>query len=185
MKIPTLSTEDKIDPKSLRKSYLESMEKSLEDSGVVFFDETNLNINKEYLVLPPEITEVPSKELGEYLSALTQQKVYLRTLLGRADLAVEAAKRDYLIVSDPLYRKHSRDKLSETAKDRIVNADPDVLPLFNRYVDLKKKYGLVEISIANIEDLIFLVSREITRRTGDFAGENRVYNVENSRRRNY
>ena len=180
MKIPTLSTEDKIDPKSIRKSYLESIEKSLEDSGVVFFDET-----KEYLVLPPEITEVPSKELGEYLSALTQQKVYLRTLLGRADLAVEAAKRDYLIVSDPLYRKHSRDKLSETAKDRIVNADPDVLPSFNRYVDLKKKYGLVEISIANIEDLIFLVSREITRRTGDFAGENRVYNVENSRRRNY
>lgn len=182
MKVPTASKGEKLDPKSIRKSYIESMEASLEKQGVVFFDESHLNINSDYLTLPSEITEVSSKELGEYLSALTQQKVYLRTILGRSDLAVESARRDYLSVSDPLYRKHSRDKLSETAKDRLVNSEESVIPYYHRYEDLKKKRALVELSIANIEDLIFLVSREITRRTGDFSDENRAYNVENRRK---
>ena len=45
------------------------------------------------------------------------------------------------------------------------------------YVDMKKKYALIEISIANIEDIIFMLSREVTRRTGDFAEEQRAYNT--------
>lgn len=168
---------EKIDPKEIQKSYLEKIESSLEKNGAVFFDEKRLNIKGDYLVLPSEITEVPSKELGEYLNAFTQQKVYLRTILGRADLLVEEARRKYYEVSDPIYRKYSLEKMSETAKDRLVNANDSVRPTYYEYVDLKKKYAIVEISISNIEDIIFMLSREVTRRNGDFAEESRNYNV--------
>ena len=183
MKVPTKvgakpePVREKIDPKAIQKSYLERIEDPLEEKGVIFFDERNLNINEDLLILPAEITEVSSKELGEYLNAFTQQKIYLRTLLGRADLLVEEARRDYFTASDPIYRKYSLDKMSETAKDRLVNANDGVKPLYHNYLDMKKKYYLIESSIANIEDIIFMLSREVTRRTGDISDENRVYNT--------
>lgn len=168
---------EKIDPKAIRKSFLDSIEESLESKGVVFFDEKRLNIAEDLLTLPAEITEVTSKELGEYLNAFTQQKVYLRTILGRADLLVEEARREYYEASDPIYRKYSFEKMSETAKDRLVNANEKVRPFYHNYMDMRKKYSIVEISIANIEDIIFMLSREVTRRTGDFAEESRAYNT--------
>ena len=174
---PTRQATEKIDPKAIQKSYLEKIESSLEKSGAVFFDDKRLNIVEDYLTLPAEITDIPSKDLGEYLNAFTQQKVYLRTLSGRADLLVEEARRKYYEASDPIYRKYSLEKMSETAKDRLVNAHDSVRPVYYEYVDLKKKFAIIEISISNIEDIIFMLSREVTRRNGDFAEESRSYNV--------
>ena len=169
---------EKINPREIQKSYLDRMESELEKKGVVFFDaSTKLNIDTEHLELPPEITEVTSRELGEYLNAFTQQKVYLRTLLGRTELLVEEARRKYFDVSADLYRKYSLDKMSETAKERMINANPAVQPAYNEYMDCKKKQTLVEYSIANIEDIIFMLSREVSRRTGDFNEESRAHNV--------
>lgn len=169
---------EKINPREMHKSYLDRMEKDLSSKGVVFFDpDTNLNISSEYLELPPEITDVTSRELGEYLNAFTQQKVYLRTVLGRVELMVEEARRAYFEASAELYRKYSIDKMSETAKERLINAQPSVQPAYYDYVDYRKKQTLVEYSISNIEDIIFMISREVSRRTGDFNDENRVHNV--------
>lgn len=170
--------EEKINPRAMRQSYLDRMESDLEKKGVVFFDaQTNLNIDGEHLELPTEITEVSSRELGEYLNAFTQQKVYLRTLLGRTELLVEEAKRAYFDASAELYRKYSLEKMSETAKERMINANPTVKPYYESYMDCVKKQTLVGYSIANIEDILFMLSREVTRRTGDFAEENRAHNV--------
>lgn len=169
---------EKINPREIHKSYLDRMENELEKKGVVFFDaNTKLNITAEYLELPPEITDVTSRELGEFLNAFTQQKVYLRTLLGRTELLVEEARRAYFDASAELYRKYSLDKMSETAKERLINAHPSVKPAYHEYMDCKKKQALVEYSIANIEDIIFMLSREVSRRTGDFNEENRAHNV--------
>lgn len=175
---PTKSTEEKINPREMHKSYLDKMESELSKKGVVFFDAgTNLSISDEHLELPAEITEVTSRELGEFLNAFTQQKVYLRTLLGRVELLVEEARRVYFDASAELYRKYSLDKMSETAKERLINAQPSVKPYYYEYMDCKKKQTLVEYSIANIEDIIFMLSREVSRRTGDFNEENRANNV--------
>ena len=171
-------TEEKINPREIHKSYLDRMESELEKKGVVFFDaSTKLNIDAEHLELPPEITEVTSRELGEYLNAFTQQKVYLRTLLGRTELLVEEARRKYFDASADLYRKYSLDKMSETAKERMINANEKVQPAYYEFVDYRKKQALVEYSISNIEDIIFMISREVSRRTGDFNEENRAHNV--------
>lgn len=173
---------EKINPRAIRQSYLDRIEKPLQEQGAVLFDETRLNIEEDYLTLPPNITDLPSKELGEYLNAFTQQKMYLRTLLGRIDLYVEEARREYYEASEPVYARYSFEKLSETAKERLVNSDERVKPKYYNYIDYKKKYNILEISIANIEDAIFLLSREVTRRTADFNEENRAYNVEERRR---
>lgn len=148
----------------------------------MFFDtDTGLNIDNEYLELPREITEVSSRDLGEYLNAFTQQKVYLRTILGRAELLEEQARRNYFSSTEDLYRKYSAQKMSETAKDRVINADEDVKPLLEEYKDAKARVQVVKYAIENVEDICFLISREVTRRNADFDSENRASNVQNRR----
>ena len=177
MKLAKAEKREKINPKELQKQYANKMEESLSKSGVVFFDENNLNIDTDFMVLPREITEVTGRDLGEYLNALTQQKLYLRTLLGRTEVESDIVSREYFEKAHPLYRKYSSEKLSEKAKDRMVNADPNVAKYYNAFVDIKRRCSIIEQSIENIEDAIFLVSREISRRTSDFENESRSMSV--------
>ena len=179
------NTKSKINPKEVlqeKRSYGDIVQKELEDQGVDFFrpseDGGSLHIDKDYLTLPQNITDVPAKELGEYLNAFTQQKVYMRTLLGYAELFCEEERRKYQDASELRYRELLGTKLSETAKEREVNSDPDVKPCYEEYMDYKNKVRLLNFNISSIEDIIFLISREVSRRTGDFNEENRNYNVQ-------
>lgn len=169
---------EKVNPKELHKKYLDTIESDLESEGVVFWEaEKNLNIQGDYLILPAEITEVPSRELGEYLNAFTQQKLYLRTLCGRVEVEVEKSRRLYVKSSEKLYKQLSNSKMSETAKERIINSDSEVEPYYYEYREWYQKLNMLNQNIANIEDAIFLLSREVSRRTSDFSDENRNYNV--------
>lgn len=164
-----------------RKSYVDSIQEELEEKGVDFFDPSgSLNIDSDYLTLPAHITDVPAKELGELLNAFTQQKMYIRTLLGWAECYLEEAKREYLKESQQLYKKLSESKMSEKAKERELNSDPDIFPFYENYMDKQRACQLLEFNIANIEDAIFMISREVSRRSGDFSNESRNYNVQRS-----
>lgn len=175
-----LKSKEKMNPRELHKLYLNNIEEELESKGVVFFETNkNLNIDEDFLTLPAQITEVTSRELGEYLNAFTQQKLYLRTLLGRVELELEEYKRNYINSSENIYKALSSGKLSETAKERMINAEESVKPHYYEYVDWVKRRDLLLYSIANIEDAIFLLSREVSRRTADFEDENRNYSVGN------
>lgn len=178
MKLAKVAKTEKINPKELQKQYANKVEERLSKSGVVFFDEKNLNIDTDFMILPREITEVQGRDLGEYLNALTQQKLYLRTLLGRTEVENDEASRVYFEKAHPLYRKYSSEKLSEKAKDRMVNADPNVAEYYNKFIDVKRRCSLISQAIENIEDAIFLVSREISRRTTDFENEQRSMSVQ-------
>ena len=175
----------KINPKEVlnqKRNYCDKMQEDLETQGVDFFkpseDGGSLHIDKDYLSLPQNITEVSTRELGEYLNAFTQQKVYMRTLVGYAELFCEEARREYQEVSESRYKELLGSKLSETAKEREVNSDPNVKPCYEKYLDYKNKVRLLNFNIASIEDIIFLISREVSRRTGDFNEESRNYNVQ-------
>lgn len=179
-----LKNRKRIDPKQLlmeKRKCCDKLHDDLEKQGVVFFntkeDET-LNIDGDYLSLPQNITEVSNKDLGEYLNAFTQQKVYMRTLVGYTELLCEEARREYYMVSDKRYKELLNSKLSETAKERDINSNPDVVPYYDNYVDYKNKLRLLSMNILSIEDIIFMLSREVSRRTGDFKEENRNINVE-------
>ena len=177
---------EKINPKQVLKSYCDSVHNELEEKGVDFFsplspdnEKGTLQINSEYLCLPQEITNVSMRDLGEYLNAYTQQKVYMRTLLGFAEMYAEEVRLEYMTVSEDKYKSLLNTKLSETAKEREVNSDKTVRPVYEKWCDCRNKVKLLSYNINSIEDIIFLISREISRRTGDFNDENRNHNVGN------
>lgn len=178
-------TPKKINPREVlqeKRSYSDKMQKELEDQGVDFFRPSeeggSLHIDKNYLSLPQNITEVSARELGEYLNAFTQQKMYMRTLVGYAELFAEESRRKYMAVSESRYRELLGSKLSETAKEREVNSDPSVLPCYEEYMDYRNKIKLLNFNIQSIEEAIFMLSREVSRRTGDYENERRDYNVQ-------
>jgi hypothetical protein len=178
----------KINPKEVlkeRRSYCDEVHENLEKKGVDFFTPGNqggsLNIDKDYLILPPSITNIPSRDLGEYLNAFTQQKAYLRTLLGYAEMYAEEARLAYMSASETRYRELLNSKLSETAKEREVNTDSKVRPSYEEWCNYKNQIKLLSYNIQSIEEIIFMISREVSRRTGDFSEENRNYNVNNRR----
>jgi hypothetical protein len=59
----------------------------------------------------------------------------------------------------------------------MINSDEEVRPLYEFWLDKKRQVCMIESSIENIEDAIFLLSREVTRRGSDYDEENRSYNV--------
>ena len=173
-----LPVREKISPKEIHKSYLSKIEHELKDMGVVSFDTSySLHIDQEHLVLPPDITNTSSRELGELLNAFTQQKVYMRTLLGRVEIQVEDAKRKLYSASKDLYKQLTKEKVSESAKERIISTDYDTSDAYDNYMDYKRKQSSIEYSIQNIEDIVFMLSREVTRRNSDFANESRNESV--------
>lgn len=172
----------KINPREIlekQRSYCDRVHDDLTEKGVTFFnpDDGSLDIDIEFLTLPRNVTDLTSKELGEYLNAFTQQKVYIRTLVGYAEMYAEEARREYVSVSEEAYRDLLGSKLSETAKDREVNSREDVRPLYEAWIEAKNKVKLLSYNIENLVDIIFMLSREVSRRTGDFSDERRDYNV--------
>lgn len=174
----------KINPREVlnqKRSYSDEIQKDLEDQGVDFFRPReaggSLSIDKNYLSLPQNITEVSAKDLGEHLNAFTQQKMYMRTLVGYAEMFAEESRREYMEVSDSRYKELLGSKLSETAKEREVNSDHNVRPSYEKYLDYKNKIKLLNHNIQSIEEAIFMLSREVSRRNGDYENERRNYNV--------
>lgn len=167
----------KVNPRKILKDHVALMNE-LEEQGVqMFMPDDNLHIDRDYLTLPTHITEVTSRDLGEYLNAFTQQKAYLRTLLGYAENKVEEARRAYVDVSSAMFKELLTTKLSETAKEREVNSSPEVRPAFEEWLNCKDRVKMIEYNIYSIEEIIFMVSREVSRRTGDFNEDRRTDNV--------
>lgn len=168
----------KINPKKLRRDYLDSVEDNLAKEGLVVFDiQSNLHISKDFLSLPSHITEIPSRDLGEYLNAFTQQKMYLRTLLGRIEISLEQAKQSYFKISNSSYVEYTKTRMSETSKERRLVTELSDTEEYAEYIKAVERKRLVELNINNIEDAIFLLSREVSRRTGDFNDETRLHNI--------
>lgn len=185
LKLKSKEAPKKMNPKEMlqqKRNYCDKIHDELSEQGVNFFkpveDDGALNIDRDYLTLPKNITEVSNKELGEHLNAFTQQKMYMRTLVGYAELFAEESKREYLSSSEDLYRSLLGSKLSETAKEREINSDPNVKPHYEKYLDYKNKVKLLNFNIQSIEEAIFMLSREVSRRTGDYENERRDYNVQ-------
>lgn len=174
----------KVNPRAVaeeRKARIFSLDEELKEQGAIFPCPSemggNLNIDNEYLSLPKDMTEVPSRLLGNYLNAYTQQRSYTRTLIGWQECHTEGAKRNYYDRFLPVYEELSKQKLSETAKELMANNDPSVKEVFLDYKDEKQKLKMLGYSLASIEDAIFLISREISRRGADFDIDNRNDNV--------
>ena len=85
----------------------------LEEEGAIIFKpqelQGTLNIDTDYISIPQDLTEVHSRDLGNHLNALTQQKAYMRTLYNWQEMCLEEAKRAYYDVYVPIYMECMRE----------------------------------------------------------------------------
>lgn len=159
----------KVNPKAIAKDVLQEREDILNDKGIVFLDnDTYLNVVEDSLQLPSDITEVDSKSLGNLLNVYTQHKVHYRTILGRLEMKLDYDKKRLQLESKDIYRELSfNNKLSESAKEQLMSTDAHISPFYDKYVESKSNVSLVAKAISNFEDIIFMISRELTRRNTD------------------
>ena len=161
-------------------SLLDIVESALEADGIEMF--TNENIVKDYLLLPPHLDDEDPSEIGRYLHALTQQRVWCRTLLARIGILLREAN-EHLDKEKARIFAELPVKMSVTEKELALYIDSKAMPILERIKLISAKYSMLEAYMKNLEDLIFDVSREISRRGYDLNSQNRTENVNNIKRR--
>lgn len=156
-------------------SLLEKIEEELESEGIRMF--TNENIADEYLELPMDLSDVPSQELGRYLHAFTQQKNWTRTLIARVMIMNKDSLRKVDAIRDQIYQQLPL-KMSVKEKELRLVSDKTAKKLLDSYDFYTSKLNVLQLYIDSVEDGIFSISREITRRNSDFGNENRMHNID-------
>jgi hypothetical protein len=158
------------------------VEKELANEGIVLFN--NDNVEDDYLVLPANITDAGHKELGRYLNAFTQQKMWVRTNLGRVKSMLREATRELDEIRDKVYSKYPV-KMSVTEKELKLRSDEEyggrAKELINEIALLQEKSYILDDYLENLIDGIFNISREISRRDSDINDEAREHNVGNKK----
>lgn len=147
-------------------------------SGIRLFDK---EVPTKYLTLPEDLTNVSDKELGQYLYAFTQQKGYVRTLVSIARVSMMDVQREYDEVFTRIYNKISSNVVSD--KKQLALGDPKVLIYREKLDKAQSVLILAEANQEALSDLIFTLSREITRRERSQEEETREHNVSQKRRR--
>ena len=145
------------------------------DWGLTFSKPSN-----EQVVLPPDITDIDSSQLGELFTRLTAWTDYIASQLAIAQLEERAVlkKKDFLENTLLVKRMGAQVKGERvtTVKAEIA-VDPDVVHLDNEYEEKYAYRKLVEMLLNNHERDLQLVSREITRRANDLRSTRKEYGV--------
>lgn len=162
---------------------MDKLTEELKEQGATIFlpkeMEGTLNIDTDYLSLPSDLTEVSPRDLGKFLNAFTQNKAYMRTLYNWQEQLLEQFKRLYYDCYIIVYKRLTTEnpKMSEKAKELMCNNDDLVKDDFLKYKDQQLKLSMLSNTIASYEEIIFLISREISRRGLDFSEQKRYDNL--------
>ena len=149
-------------------SILDQVERDLRRDGIVLFD--NENILKDYLRLPADITEVPSKDLGRYFNTLTQQKVWVRTLLSRVCIMIRELENE---LDDIRYSTYSELPIKMSVKEKELQLQGNAKEQLERLNILESKKLMLSNYLESLTDVLFVVSREVTRRESDWNEDKR------------
>lgn len=177
----TLEREEKAEQEMMKKaeSMLDRIEDELESEGVTLFD--NRNVETDYLVLPADITETPSKELGKYFNAFTQQKMWTRTIIGRLSTTIREKNRSLDDIRQDVFSSLPA-KLSVKEKELRFQTDSRSRVVLDEMFIYEEKLKMTNDYLESLIDAIVLISREITRRSGDWNDERREENIGKKRR---
>ena len=157
----------------------EAVEKDLSrHEGIVLFG--NDNVVSEYLQLPADITEVDSRELGRYFSAFTQQKMYVRTVVGRLSAVVRERNGELNGIRSEVYSSLPA-KVSVKEKELLFSTDSRAIDFLNELFAYEEKLRMVVDYLDSLVDAITLISREISRREGDWNNNRREDNINSKR----
>ena len=136
--------------------------------------------SEEQVVLPPDITDISSDQLGELFTSLTAWTEYIASQLAVAQLEERAALRKKDFAENTMLVKRMG---AQTKGERIttvkaeVSIHPDIVNLDNDYEEKYAYRKLVEMLLNNHERDLALVSREITRRANDLRSTRKEYGV--------
>ena len=172
-----LSRRNKKLPKE--ESILDTLDEFMEESSIEAFG--NESIEADFLHFPPFLSDVPSKELGNYLHAFTQQRMYIRGLLNRMEAVLAEAEIKLSPFKDAVFSELPV-KMSVTEKTGKLYSDRRTAERMEEIFKLEQKVALLKSLMQSLDDGIFNISREVTRREADFSGERRGSNVGNKRR---
>lgn len=165
-------------------SILDQVEEELESEGIKLFD--NEDIMDDYLRLPADLTEEPSKELGKYFTTLTKQKVWTRTLLGRASAVLREVTEELDDIKDKVFSELPA-KMSVTEKNLKLRSHEiygeKATELLKSVAVLEEKTNILKDYLENLIDCIFAVSREVSRRESDWDDDKRENSIEKKRGR--
>lgn len=134
----------------------------------------------EQVVLPADITDISSDQLGELFTRLTAWTDYIASQMVMAQLEERAAlKKKEFTENTLLVRRMGAQVKGEriTAVKAEINVDPVVVELDNDYEEKYAYRKLVEMLLNNHERDLSLVSREITRRSNDARSTRKEYGV--------
>jgi hypothetical protein len=124
----------------------------------------------DQVVLPPDITDISSEQLGQLFTRLTAWTDYVASQMTMAVLEERAAlkKKDFTENTMLIKRMgaHVKGERVTTVKAEIA-VHPDVVVLDNDYEEKYAYRKLVEMLLNNHERDLMLVSREITRRNNN------------------
>ena len=158
---------------------INKIEEELTEDGINLF--SNENVEEEFLQLPSNITDVAHKDLGRYLNAFTQQKMWVRTNLGRTKTLIRELNEELDYIKSVTYRELPV-KMSVAEKELSIREHEEGSKLLKRRAYLQEKANILEDYLDNLVDGIFNISREISRRESDLRDEGREHSVGNKRR---
>ena len=166
----------KVEPKAVSNdvSVSEIVEQELADEGIVLFN--NDNVVEDYLQLPADLTEVTSQELGRYFNAFTQQKMYVRTVIGRISAIVREKDNDMNVLRAEVYSSFNA-KVSQKEKELQFQSDPRVQEQVKELFNYEEKLRMASDYLDGLIDGITLISREISRRESDWNDDRRSDNI--------
>lgn len=149
---------------------LDQVERELAEDNIHPF--TDDNVDEDYLTLPRDITEVTSLELGRFFNAFSQQKMWTRTLIGRVKVNIRELEQSVADAKGTFFKSLPA-KTSVKEKELLFLQDEASLGANMQLIRLKEKLQMLDMYIANLEDGIFNISREITRRSSDWRDDKR------------
>jgi hypothetical protein len=160
-------------------SLLDEVDAYMEKNEVPAFD--NNKMDRNYLILPTFIDELASNELGKFFHTFTLQKLWVRTLMARVGAMLREKNVELDKMKDSIFSQYPQ-RMSITEKELKLYSDPVASAFLAELAVIQEKYNMLDSYMKNLEDAIFNISREITRRSGDFADNSRGENINNKRR---
>ena len=133
-------------------------------------------MDKEYLILPVYLDEVQSRELSRYFHTFTKQRIWVRTLLSRVGALLREKNVELNKKKDEEFSKWPQ-RMSITEKELKLYHNPETVQILDELAVIQEKYNMLKDYMDNLEDAIFNISREVTRRGVDFESSRREDNI--------
>lgn len=151
----------------------------LRKSGLVF--PKQVTVPDEFLdddgnlIIPEDVSEIPTEELGRFLSVFTALAAYYDAVVSCADIDFTTAARvkEYIEAKTLLEMRGD----SVTEKKAARDLDEVVIRAQDWHDSQDAMFKLSKALLSGVERIIFLLSREITRRGNGYDRDGRNYAV--------